>query len=234
MQKNNIPIELLRICKKCRKKYIYKENKMSIYDHENYCTKNCFINDKKTIKICKNCDKEFESENAKNEYCSENCRKDFARKKRGITIINKGSKNRNITELSNGEKELQMLITSIFYDQDILIGKFYYWLRYNSSLQLDIYLPNINLAFEYDGEQHYKYMSYFHKNKQDFLEQQDRDRFKDRRCEEEGITLIRYRDKTEYITIFSLINKLRECGRSDLLHSKYFDGININNPTPII
>lgn len=42
-------------------------------------------------------------------------------------------------------------------------------------LELDGYNKDLNLAFEYNGIQHYKFSSKFHRTQQDFDEQQQRD-----------------------------------------------------------
>ena len=61
------------------------------------------------------------------------------------------------------------------------------WLQ---GLELDGFCKDLNLAFEYNGEQHYKKHRRFHKNKQDFLDQIKRDRLKRKLCKNQGIKLI--------------------------------------------
>jgi very-short-patch-repair endonuclease/signal recognition particle subunit SEC65 len=61
-------------------------------------------------------------------------------------------------------------------------------------VEIDGYSPSLKLGFEYDGVQHRKLVPTFHKTEQDFLNQQTRDKAKDRLCEEAGITLIRIPD----------------------------------------
>lgn len=58
-------------------------------------------------------------------------------------------------------------------------------------LELDCYNSSIKLALEYDGEQHYKYVSLFHKSPDDLAKQVERDALKDRMCRQMGITLVR-------------------------------------------
>lgn len=51
----------------------------------------------------------------------------------------------------------------------------------NRSLELDIYIPELKLALEYQGEQHYKYIErFFHKKSGEagFKSQQKRDELK--------------------------------------------------------
>ena len=61
--------------------------------------------------------------------------------------------------------------------------------KYN--LELDCYNPELQLAVEYNGEQHYKYVEKYYKNKENALEkQQARDEEKVKLCKEYGIYLI--------------------------------------------
>ena len=58
------------------------------------------------------------------------------------------------------------------------------------NLELDCYNNDLKLAVEYNGAQHYKYIPYFHKNKEAFLNQKYRDDMKRRICKEHRIILI--------------------------------------------
>jgi len=60
--------------------------------------------------------------------------------------------------------------------------------KYN--LELDCYNPELRLAVEYNGQQHYNYIPFFHKNKEAFYNHKYRDELKRIRCKEIGITLI--------------------------------------------
>lgn len=60
----------------------------------------------------------------------------------------------------------------------------------NFNLELDCYDPELKIAVEYNGIQHYQYTPYFHKNKEAFLNQKYRDDMKRRICRENGIILI--------------------------------------------
>ena len=60
--------------------------------------------------------------------------------------------------------------------------------KYN--LELDCYNDELKLAVEYNGEQHYKYIPFFHKNKEAFYNQKYRDEIKRIRCRDLGIILI--------------------------------------------
>jgi len=58
------------------------------------------------------------------------------------------------------------------------------------NLELDGYCEELRSAFEYQGSQHYEFPNRFHKTKQEFLAQVERDKFKVQRCAEEGINLV--------------------------------------------
>ena len=58
------------------------------------------------------------------------------------------------------------------------------------NLELDCFNPEMRLALEYNGAQHYKYIPYFHKNKEAFLNQKYRDEMKRNKCRDHGIRLI--------------------------------------------
>lgn len=60
----------------------------------------------------------------------------------------------------------------------------------NFNLELDCYNSELKLAVEYNGVQHYRYVPYFHRNKDHFLNQKYRDDMKRRICRQHGITLI--------------------------------------------
>lgn len=58
------------------------------------------------------------------------------------------------------------------------------------NLELDCYNPELRLAIEYNGQQHYKYIPYFHQNKEAFYNIKYRDDMKNRLCKKYGIRLI--------------------------------------------
>jgi len=59
-------------------------------------------------------------------------------------------------------------------------------------LRLDWYIPELRLAFEFDGVQHFEYSEFFHRNKFEFQRAQDRDYQKSFLCEQEGIAIVRF------------------------------------------
>lgn len=83
----------------------------------------------------------------------------------------------------------------------------------NFNLELDCYNPELKLAVEYQGQQHYKFTPHFHKNKEAFLNQKYRDELKRRMCRDNLITLIEvpYTVKPENIRSY-LIQELFKRG----------------------
>ena len=66
------------------------------------------------------------------------------------------------------------------------------WLlsNYGKRMELDGYAASLGLAFEYHGEQHYRFSPLFHASQQKFEERQKYDRWKRRVCQRRGITLL--------------------------------------------
>lgn len=61
----------------------------------------------------------------------------------------------------------------------------------NNNYRFDFFLPQQNLIIELDGRQHFEYIPYFHKNQQNFLKSQERDRRKNSYCLANKIPLYR-------------------------------------------
>lgn len=74
-------------------------------------------------------------------------------------------------------------------------------------LELDCYNPELALAVEYNGKQHYSYTPGMHKTYDSFRTQQYRDDMKRRLCKEQGIILI---EVPYSIQVSSIENYLRE------------------------
>ncbi|ARF12380.1 hypothetical protein Klosneuvirus_5_50 [Klosneuvirus KNV1] len=83
-----------------------------------------------------------------------------------------------------------------------------------NSLELDGYNENIQLAYEYDGIQHYQFVPRFHKTEDDFKAQQERDKLKDKLCKKSHIILIRIPYDIEYNKIKDHI--CQECNRLNI------------------
>lgn len=59
-----------------------------------------------------------------------------------------------------------------------------------NNLELDCYNHDLRLACEYQGEQHYRFNKFFHRNKDDFMNGKYRDDMKRRICRDNGVILI--------------------------------------------
>lgn len=81
----------------------------------------------------------------------------------------------------------------------------------SNNLELDCYNEELKIAVEYDGAQHFKYIPYFHKTYEAFLNQRYRDYMKEQMCKENNIRLIRvpYTVKNEQIENY-IISKLKD------------------------
>lgn len=63
-------------------------------------------------------------------------------------------------------------------------------LRKSENLYLDFYLPLKKMCIEVHGEQHYKFISFFHNNMLSFLKSQKRDKDKEEWCNINNIKYI--------------------------------------------
>ncbi len=81
------------------------------------------------------------------------------------------------------------------------------WLVNNegNQLELDGYNPELNIAFEYDGKQHFEFIFFFHRTEENFNKRQGDDKIKDKLCIDNNIKLIRipyvvkYNDMLDFI-----------------------------------
>lgn len=67
----------------------------------------------------------------------------------------------------------------------------------NVLYEYDIGILREKVLIEYDGIQHFEYPNFFHRNKNEFLEQQLRDKIKDKLAKENGWNLIRFSYKEQ-------------------------------------
>lgn len=81
------------------------------------------------------------------------------------------------------------------------------------NLELDCYNNELKLACEYNGSQHYKYIPFFHKNREAFQNQKYRDYLKRDLCGKNGVRLIEvpYTVKNGEIRGY-IISELRKMG----------------------
>lgn len=88
---------------------------------------------------------------------------------------------------------------------EVIVSNMLYWLtgkrfrkgRYDwlpnfngNPMELDGYSEQLNLAFEYQGQQHYHFFKFFHGTKAKFLQRQKDDELKIELCLKRGVRLI--------------------------------------------
>jgi len=108
--------------------------------------------------------------------------------------------------MSKGCDQLLSIVQLVFPNQKIILE---HNIAQTGGLFLDIYLPQLSVAFEYDGEQHFAYSKHFHGSQEAFRAAKKRDLTKTLRCQELGISLVRVRFDEE-MTRELIINKLQE------------------------
>ena len=79
------------------------------------------------------------------------------------------------------------------------------------NVELDGYCEDLALAFEFQGQQHYEYNTFFFKSEEDFEAQQYRDELKRQYCDDFGVLLIEipytdYTDQYKYNRIVSFLD----------------------------
>lgn len=110
-------------------------------------------------------------------------------KYQGITNYNKNKNSKWIWKGKN-ENKCKTIIEKYFQKPFIKIRPDFLKYKNGSNLELDMYNDELKLACEYNGSQHYIYNPFFHKTYQDFLEQQERDKFKQEQCKLLNIKLL--------------------------------------------
>lgn len=132
------------------------------------------------------------------------------------SIFSTPNKPKRVQRDSSGETECRRVLKQIFnrpFNKDrpdflrnpVTGGNF--------NLEIDCFDIEMKLGCEYQGIQHYKYVPYFHKNKESFMNQKYRDDMKRRMCIDNGIKLVEvpYTVKVPDIRNY-IIKELRKIG----------------------
>ena len=90
--------------------------------------------------------------------------------------------------MSKGAQELLKLVQELYPHHRIELE---HNVADKGALFLDIFLPRLKIAFEFDGEQHFQYVEHFHGSMNGFIKAKRRDAEKDELCREKGIALVR-------------------------------------------
>ena len=102
---------------------------------------------------------------------------------------NNGQKKEKI-KCPTAEEECREMFKS--FGVDMVRGVRPEWLKYHTgnNLELDGFCEDMNLAFEFQGRQHYEFINHFHKSgREEFDQQVLRDKLKLKRCREKGVHL---------------------------------------------
>ncbi len=93
--------------------------------------------------------------------------------------------------LSRGELKCKLLVEKLTGKSFVKIRPSFLQNKITGkNLELDCYNAELKLAIEYNGEQHYKHNTFFHKHIHEFHALQYRDALKQTLCNETGVTLI--------------------------------------------
>ena len=104
------------------------------------------------------------------------------------------------------------------------------WLRssYGGVMELDGYCENLKMAFEYQGPQHYKQSSYFHKKVNSFANAQQRDKEKRIIAIEKGIHLVEIPYFPANMKLFGIVDYVVEILELNGMQVPLFDKDKIN------
>lgn len=152
---------------------------------------------------CEKCNADVQYTTNKPKLCKECRAEKEARFKKGKTKPFRSKK----------EGQMQHILNDILPEEEYIDNGYYSWMLSpkGAPLQLDRFYPDLNVAFEYNGRQHYEYNSYMHTSREAFEYLRKCDVRKKRECRRKGITLISIK-YTKEITKEYLINRLKENG----------------------
>lgn len=86
----------------------------------------------------------------------------------------------------------------------------------NKNLEIDCYNPDLKIGLEYHGQNHYKFIPFFHKTREEFEDSQKRDFWKSQMCNKLGIVLIIVPYNCKHEKICSYIStELKKYGKMD-------------------
>ena len=89
------------------------------------------------------------------------------------------------------QEQIGNMLREYLGEYDIIENARPEWLSTNNGgrLEIDFLIPGLESAIEVQGQQHYQFVEFFHKDPSGFLEQIERDKEKKEICEARGIRL---------------------------------------------
>lgn len=114
---------------------------------------------------------------------------------------------------SKKEGLMQHVLNELLPEAEFVDNGYYSWLvsPRGASLQLDRFYPDLNIAFEFNGRQHYEFNRYMHKDQEAFEYLQECDAKKRKDCKRRGVTLITIKyNKT--ITKEYMLKRFKQAG----------------------
>lgn len=121
---------------------------------------------------------------------------DFVKNRLSVSSSKNGKTKKSIPK--KHEIRCRIIMEQLFKAPFVSIRPDFLKYKTGKNLELDVFNSDLMIALEYDGIHHRKFTEFFHKSEQDFIEQQERDRFKEEKCKELGITLIRVPDTVKF------------------------------------
>lgn len=107
------------------------------------------------------------------------------------------------------ETELYRIIKAIFPNNKVI---HHYKAKWLEKQEIDIFVPHLNLAVEYDGIQHFKPIKAWG-GEEGLKKNIERDKIKEEKCKENNVTLIRFTYKeNELLSENYVKSKLKEYG----------------------
>jgi hypothetical protein len=117
-----------------------------------------------------------------------------------------------------------VLINKYFSDYKVFENHRPVWMTSSKGkrLELDFFVEKLKFAVEIQGEQHYKYVSFFHKSHQEFQEKQNDDKDKKVLCKRNSVTLYEIDNQQE---LFDLLKKIKSSSTIEGRFDRKFLGI---------
>ncbi|MGF2054700.1 hypothetical protein [Vagococcus fluvialis] len=102
------------------------------------------------------------------------------------------------------ETRMYNLVKEIFPEEEVV---FHYRAEWLSNLELDVYLPNLKIGFEYQGKQHFEPIDFFG-GESKFIVQRSNDIKKENICQDNNVKLykVNYNDPLNKKFIRNLID----------------------------